>query len=65
MFDPLAVISLQQDTPGPSTPDGQLRDIHDHAGRLRLEHHERGLAYRAGISRLARPIVRRLRWLTT
>ncbi|MGY4309596.1 hypothetical protein ACVIJ6_006839 [Bradyrhizobium sp. USDA 4369] len=62
MFDPLAAISLQQDTPGLSSPDEPLRGPQDHAGKFRLEDDERGLAPRAGISRLAGPIVRRLQW---
>ncbi len=62
MFDPLAVISLQQDTPGISRPDNRLGGTQDLAGKRRPEGDERGLDLRTGLRQLAGHIARRLRW---
>ncbi len=61
MFDPLAVISLQQDPPGRAQTDEPLGGIQDHAGKLRPEGHERGLDLCISINRLASYVARRLR----
>ncbi|WP_316159981.1 hypothetical protein [Bradyrhizobium sp. SZCCHNRI20481] len=61
MFDPLAVISLQQDTPGISHPDNRLGGTQDLAGKCRPEGDKRGLDLRAGLGRLAGHIARCLR----
>ncbi|WP_315813817.1 MULTISPECIES: hypothetical protein [unclassified Bradyrhizobium] len=62
MFDPLAVISLQQNTPGLADTGEPPGGIQDHSGKRCPEGHKAGPDLRAGISRLARHAARRLRW---
>ncbi|WP_315757878.1 MULTISPECIES: hypothetical protein [unclassified Bradyrhizobium] len=61
MFDPLAVISLQQNTPGLADTGEPPGGIQDHSGKRRVEGHKAGLDLRAGINWLADQIARRLR----